>query len=105
MKLYNFYNGIEEIVNNAVKATEVRIDHLFFIPEKEINNDGWCDAHRYGYNSIDNKWYDLGATDIMPKIDYTHYVFDFIPKGVHIAKHDKSFFNVNASLYSDTEID
>lgn len=104
MKLYNFYNGIEEIINNAVKATEVRIDHLFFIPEKEINADGWCDAHRYGYNTIDNKCYDLGITEVMPKIDYTHYVFDFVPGGIHISKHDKSFFNVNCELYCNTEI-
>lgn len=51
MKLYYFYSSIKEIVNAAVRATEVEIDHLFFIPENESNSDGWCDAHRYGYDS------------------------------------------------------
>lgn len=105
MKTMRFYNGIEEIINNAVKATEVEIDHLFFVPEKESNSDGWVDANRYGYNSKTGECYDLGITDVMPKIDYTGFVFDFVPGGIHIAKRDKSFFNVDASLYSDTEID
>lgn len=104
MKTFQFYNGIEEIVNAAVKATEVEIDHLFFVPEKESNSDGWCDAHRYGYNSMTGKCYDLGLTDVMPKIDYTGFVFDFVPGGIHIAKKDKSLFNVNCFLYSITEI-
>lgn len=105
MKLYYFYSSIEEIVNAAIKATKAEVDHLFFIPEKESNSNGWCDAHRYGYNSKTGECYDLGITDVMPKIDYTGFVFDFVPGGIHIAKHDKSFFNVNAYLYSDTEID
>ena len=105
MKTIQFYNGIEEIVNNAVKATEVEINHLFFVPEKERNDDGWCDAHRYGYNSMTGKCYDLGITEVMPKIDYTGFVFDFVPNGIHIAKKDGTTFNVNCYLYSDTEID
>jgi hypothetical protein len=104
MKLYHFYNGIEEIVNAAVKATEVEIDHLFFVPEKESNINGWCDAHRYGYNSKTGECYDLGLTDVMPKIDYAEFVFDFIPNGIHIAKRDRTTFKVNGSLYLDTEI-
>lgn len=105
MKLYNFYNGIEKIVNNAVKAGEVRIDNLFFIPEKKINIDGWCNAHRYGYNSKTGECYDLGITEVMPKINYTEFVFDFIPNGIHIAKIDRTTFKVDCSLYSSTEID
>ena len=113
MKLYHFYDSIEEIVNAAVKATEVEVDHLFFVPEKESNNDdwcdahryGWCDAHRYGYNSKTGKCYNLGITDVMPKIDYTGFVFDFVPSGIHIAKKNGATFKVNAYLYSDTEID
>ena len=105
MKLYYFYSGIEEIVNAAVKSTKVEVDHLFFIPEKESNSDGWCDAHRYGYNSMTGKCYDLGVTEVMPKIDYTGFVFDFVPNGIHIAKRDKSTFKVDCSLYSSTEID
>ena len=105
MKTIRFYNGIDEIVNNAVRATEVEVDHLFFVPEKESNNDGWCDAHRYGYNSKTGKCYDLGITDVMPKIDYTGFVFDFVPSGIHIAKKNGATFKVNAYLYSDTEID
>ena len=105
MKKIRFYNGIEEIVNAAVRATEVEVDHLFFIPEKESNSDGWCDAHRYGYNSITGKCYDLGNTDVMPKIDYTGFVFDFVPNGIHISKKGKTTFKVDCFLYSDTEID
>lgn len=105
MKIMQFYKGIEEIVNNAVKATEVEIDHLFFIPETKNNIDGYCDAHRYGYNSITGKCYDLGLTDVMPKIDYTGFVFDFIPNGIHIAKRYGTTFKVNCYLYSSTEID
>ena len=118
MKLYYFYNGIEEIVNNANNTTitntyrkdkfiyqHIEVDHLFFVPEKESNSDGWCDAHRYGYDSKTGKCYDLGMTDVMPKIDYTGFVFDFIPNGIHIAKRDGTTFNVNGYLYSDTEID
>ena len=105
MKLYRFYDSIDEIVNNAVKATEVEVNHLFFVPEKESNNDGWCDAHRYGYDSKTGKCYNLGITDVMPKIDYTGFVFDFVPSGIHIAKKNGATFKVNAYLYSDTEID
>lgn len=105
MKTMKIYNGIEEIVNAAVKATEVEVDHLFFVPETKSNIDGWCDAHRYGYNSITGECYDLGITDVMPKIDYTGFVFDFIPNGIHIAKRGGTTFNVNCYLYSDTEID
>lgn len=105
MKIYHFYSSIEEIVNVAVKATEVEIDHLFFVPEKESNNDGWCDAHRYGYNSITGKCYNLGITDVMPKIDYTGFVFDFVPGGIHIAKRNRTTFKVDCFLYSSTEID
>lgn len=104
MKKINFYKSIDEIVSAAVKATEVKVNHLFFIPEKESNIDGWCDAHRYGYDNINNKCYDLGATDVIPKIDYTGFVFDFVPGGIHIAKKDKSLFNVDCFLYSSTEI-
>lgn len=77
---------------------------MFFIPEKESNDDGYCDAHRYGYDSINNKCYDLGVTDMMPKIDYTGFVFDFVPSGIHIAKKDTTLFNVDCFLYSNTEI-
>lgn len=105
MKLYYFYNSIEEIVNAAVKATEVEIDHLFFVPETKSNINGYCDAHRYGYNSITGKCYDLGITDVIPKIDYTVFMFDFVPGGIHIAKRDGTTFKVNGSLYLDTEID
>lgn len=105
MKLYYFYNSIEEIVNAAVKATEAEIDHLFFVPETKSNIDGCCDAHRYGYNSKTGKCYDLGFTDVMPKIDYTGFVFDFVPSGIHIAKKNGDTFKVNTYLYSDTEID
>ena len=106
MKIYNFYSSIEEIVNAAIVAKKVEIDHLFFVPEKEMNDDdGWCDAHRYGYNSKTGKCYDLGITDRMPKIDYTGFVFDFVPNGIHIAKRDRTTFKVNCSLYSSTEID
>lgn len=105
MKKIKFYNGIEEIVKNAVEATYAEINHLFFVHEKKSNSDGWVDAHRYGYNSITGKCYDLGVTDVMPKIDYTGFVFDFIPNGIHIAKRDKTTFKVDCSFYSDTEID
>ena len=105
MKIYHFYSSIEEIVNTAVKATKVEVDHLFFVPEKESNSNGWCDAHRYGYDSKTGKCYDLGITDVMPKIDYTGFVFDFVPNGIHIAKRDGTTFKVNGSFYSDTEID
>lgn len=105
MKKIRFYNGIEEIINNAVKATEVEVDHLFFIPDTKSNVDGWCDAHRYGYNSITGKCYNLGMTDIMPKIDYTGFVFDFVPNGIHIAKRNRTIFKVDCSLYVATEID
>ena len=44
-------------------------------------------------------------TDAMPKIDYTGFIFDFVPNGIHIAKRDKSTFKVDCSLYSSTEID
>ncbi len=105
MKKIKFYNGIEEIVNNAVKVENAVINHLFFVPDKEGNSDGWCDAHRYGYNNIDGKCYDLGVVETIPKIDYTNFVFDFIPCGIHIAKKDSSLFKVNCELYCDTEID
>lgn len=105
MKKIQFYKGIEEIVNNAVEATYAEVNHLFFVPETKSNIDGYCDAHRYGYNSITGKCYDLGITEVMPKIDYTGFVFDFIPKGIHIAKRSGTTFNVNCYLYSDTEID
>lgn len=105
MKKIRFYNGIEEIVNNAVRANNVEVNHLFFVPETKNNIDDYCDAHRYGYNSITGKCYDLGITDVMPKIDYTGFVFDFVPNGIHIAKKDTSTFKVNCYLYSDTKID
>lgn len=105
MKTIRFYNGIEEIVNAAVRATEVEIDHLFFVPEKESNSDGYCDAHRYGYNSKTGECYDLGVTDVIPKIDYTGFIFDFVANGIHIAKKYGTTFKVNGSFYSDTEID
>lgn len=105
MKTIQFYKGIEEIVNNAVKETEVEVNHLFFIPEQEMNDDGFCDAHRYGYNSITGECYDLGLTDVIPKIDYTGFVFDFVPNGIHIAKRFGTTFKVNCYLYSSTEID
>ena len=41
----------------------------------------------------------------MPKIEYTGFVFDFVPNGIHIAKRDISTFKVDCSLYSSTEID
>lgn len=104
MKKIRFYNGIEEIVNNAVRATEAEVNHLFFVPETKSNTDGYCDAHRYGYNSITGKCYNLGITDIMPKIDYTGFVFDFVPNGIHIAKRGGTTFIVHCNLYSDTEI-
>lgn len=105
MKLIQFYNSIEEIVNAAVRATEVEVNHLFFAPEKENNSDGYCDAHRYGYNSKTGKCYDLGITDVIPRIDYTGFVFDFVPSGIHIAKKNGATFKVDCSLYSSTEID
>lgn len=105
MKKIRFYNGIDEIVNNGVRATEVEVNHLFFVPETKSNIDGYCYAYRYGYNSITGECYDLGVTDVIPRIDYTGFVFDFIPSGIHIAKKDGTTFNVNCYLYSDTEID
>ena len=105
MKKIRFYNGIEEIINNAVEATGAEINHLFFVPETKSNIDGYCDAHRYGYNSITGKCYDLGVTDVMPKIDYTGFVFDFVPNSIHIAKRDRTTFKVDCSLYLSTEID
>lgn len=104
MKKINFYSNVNVIIDNAIKATEAEINHLFFVPENKANNSGWCDAHRYGYNSITGKCYDLGFTDVIPKIDYTGFVFDFVPNGIHIAKQDKSTFKVDGCLYSDTEI-
>lgn len=104
MKKIRFYNGIDEIANNAVRAREAVVNHLFFVPETKGNNDGYCDAHRYGYNSITGKCYDLGVTDVIPKMDYTGFVFDFVPSGIHIAKRDETTFNVNCYLYSDTKI-
>lgn len=104
MKKIRFYNGIEEIVNNAVEATYAEVNHLFFVPETKSNTDGYCDAHRYGYNSITGKCYDLGVTDVIPKIDYTGFVFDFVPNGIHIAKKGGTTFNVDGCFYSDTKI-
>lgn len=104
MKKINFYSSIEEIVNTAVKVTEAKVNHLFFIPESRSNSEGWCDAHRYGYNSITGDCYDLGVTDVIPRINYTGFVFDFVPNGVHIAKQDLSTFTVDGCLYSNIEI-
>ena len=105
MKLYYFYSGIEEIVNAAVEATEYEFYLIFFVHEKKSNSNGWCDAHRYGYNSETGKCYDLGVTDVMPKIDYTGFIFDFVPNGIHISKRNKTTFKVDCFFYSSTEID
>lgn len=104
MEKINFYSNINTIIDNSIRADKVKVNHLFFVPERKGNIDGWCDAHRYGYDNINNKCYDLGITEAMPKIDYTEFVFDFVPGGVHIAKKDKTLFNIDCFLYCDTII-
>lgn len=104
MKKINFYSNVNVIIDNAIKATKAEINHLFFIPEGTTNYSGQPDAHRYGYNSIDNKCYDLGFTDVIPDLDNT-FIKNFIYSGIHIAKKGNALFDVNCELYCDTKID
>ena len=96
--------AIKEAVSRGVKD-EGMYDCLMFMPENEMNEDGYVNAKRFGYNNDTEELDYLGDTDIMPwNIDYKDYKMDFVPGGVNLFRKDRQKFKVSSMYYCDTAI-
>ena len=96
--------AIKEAVSRGVKD-EGMYDSLIFMPDNELNEDGYINAKRFGYNHDTEELDYLGDTDVMPwNIDYKHYRMDFVPGGINIYSTDVDKFKVSSKAYCDTII-
>ena len=97
--------AIEEAISRGVKD-EGMYDCLMFIPDNDMNEEGYIDAKRFGYR-FDTKELDfLGYTDIMPwELNYTEdYRMDFVPGGINLFRKDRLKFKVSSKAYCNTII-
>ena len=96
--------AIKEAVSRGVKD-EGMYDSLIFMPNNELNEDGYINAKRFGYRFDTEELDYLGDTDVMPwNIDYKHYRMDFVPGGINIYSTDVEKFKVSSKVYCDTII-
>lgn len=96
--------AIKEAISRGVKDEGI-YNSLIFIPDNEMNEDGYINAKRFGYRSDTEELDYLGDTDVMPwNIDYKHYRMDFVPGGVNIYSTDVEKFKVSSKCYCDTII-
>ena len=96
--------AIKEAVSRGVKD-EGMYDSLIFMPNNELNEDGYINAKRFGYRFDTEELDYLGDTDVMPwNIDYKHYRMDFVPGGINIYSTDVEKFKVSSKAYCDTII-
>ena len=106
----NKYNPEE--LNAAIEVAVIRgvkdegmYNSLIFMPDNEMNDDGYVNAKRFGYNDDTEELDYLGDTDVMPwNIDYKHYRMDFVPGGINIYSTDMEKFKVSSMCYYDTVI-
>lgn len=97
--------AIKEAVSRGVKD-EGMYDSLMFMPDNELNEDGYINAKRFGYRFDTEELDYLGDTDVMPwEINYTEdYSMDFVPGGVNLFRKDRMKFKVSSICYSNTVI-
>ena len=97
--------AIKKAISRGVKD-EGMYDCLMFIPDNDMNEEGYIDAKRFGYR-FDTKELDfLGYTDIMPwEFIYTEdYRMDFVPGGINLIRKDRLIFKVSSKAYCNTII-
>lgn len=96
--------AIKVAVSRGVKD-EGMYDSLIFMPDNELNEEGYIDAKRFGYRFDTEELDYLGNTDVMPwNIDYKYYCMDFVPGGINIFRKDRMKFKVSGKSYCDTII-
>ena len=97
--------AIEKAVKKGFKGKGM-YDCLMFIPEKKMNEQGYVDAKRFGYNNDSEELDFLGYIDVMPwDIDYKEdYRMDFISGGINLFRKDGLKFKVSGMTYCDTVI-
>ena len=107
MNKYNpeeLHAAIKEAVSRGVKD-EGMYDSLIFMPDNELNEDGYVNAKRFGYNHDTEELDYLGDTDVMPcDINYKDYRMDFVHGGVNLFRKDRQKFKVSSMFYCDTVI-
>lgn len=96
--------AIKEAVSRGIKD-EGMYNSLIFIPDNEMNEDGYINAKRFGYRFDTEELDYLGDTDVMPwNIDYKYYRMDFVPGGINIYSTDVEKFKVSSRFYCNTII-
>ena len=96
--------AIKEAISRGFKD-EGMYNSLIFIPDNEMNEDGYVNAKRFGYNNDTKELDYLGDTDIMPwNLNYKDYKIDFVPGGVNLFRKDRLKFKVSGMYYCDTII-
>ena len=96
--------AIKEAISRGVKDEGI-YNSLIFIPDNEMNEDGYVNAKRFGYRFDTEELDYLGDTDVMPwDIDYKHYRMDFVPGGINIYSTDVEKFKVSSKAYCNTII-
>ena len=96
--------AIKEAISRGVKDEGI-YNSLIFIPDNEMNEDGYVNAKRFGYRFDTEELDYLGDTDVMPwDIDYKHYRMDFVPGGINIYSTDVKKFKVSSKAYCNTII-
>lgn len=97
--------AIKVAVSRGVK-NEGMYDSLIFMPDNEMNEEGYITAKRFGYRFDTEELDYLGGTDFMPwDINYTEdYRMDFIPGGINLFRKDRLKFKVSSFYYCDTKI-
>ena len=97
--------AIKKAISRGVKDEGI-YNSLIFIPDNDMNEDGYVNAKRFGYNNDTEELDYLGDTDVMPwNIDYNKsYRMDFVPGGVNIYPTDTEKFKVSSKAYCNTII-
>ena len=97
--------AIKEAISRGIKD-EGMYNSLIFIPDNEMNEDGYINAKRFGYRFDTEERDYLGDTDVMPRdINYMEdYRMDFVPGGVNLFRKDRQKFKVYSMSYCNTVI-
>ena len=98
--------AIKEAISRGFKD-EGMYNSLIFIPDNEMNEDGYVNAKRFGYNNDTKELDYLGCSDVMPwDINYKEdYRMDFVPGGVNLFRKDRQKFKVSGKEYCNTIIE
>ena len=97
--------AIKEAISRGVKDEGI-YNSLIFIPDNEMNEDGYVNAKRFGYRFDTEELDYLWCTVVMPwDINYNEdYRMDFVPGGVNIYSTDVEKFKVSSKAYCNTII-